>query len=321
MKKLSLCILALSLIFATSCENEENLTELENLEPTNETVATERKCFSSEILEKQLAENPEMFKRLAQIEDQTKRFSEEDLKAPNGTIEIPVIVHVIYRTNQQNISNAQIRSQIDVLNRDFSATNSDVSNVPSEFRSRVANANFRFTLKQVTRKRSSRSSWGTNDRMKFASGGGVNAIDTRRNLNIWVCNIGGGILGYAQFPGGRTATDGVVISPQYFGTQGFVSSPFDRGRTATHEVGHWLNLRHIWGDGNCNRDDRVADTPVSNGPNYGCPRYPTVRCGSNDMTMNYMDYVDDRCMYMFTNGQKNRMRALFSPGGPRETLL
>ena len=157
--------------------------------------------------------------------------------------------------------------------------------------------------------------------MKYASNGGSDAVTPNAALNIWVCNIGGGILGYAQFPGGNSNTDGVVVSPQYFGTTGFVSSPFDGGRTATHEVGHWLNLRHIWGDGRCRQDDFVADTPSSDAPNYGCPSYPTVNCRSNDMTMNYMDYVNDDCMYMFSQGQKERMRALFASGGPRATFV
>jgi len=89
----------------------------------------------------------------------------------------------------------------------------------------------------------------------------------------------------------------------------------------THEVGHWLNLRHIWGDGRCKRDDFVSDTPSSDNPNYGCPSYPTVNCRSNDMTMNYMDYVDDACMYMFSEGQKERMRAIFAAGAPRNGFL
>ncbi|WP_317130836.1 zinc metalloprotease [Aquimarina intermedia] len=192
--------------------------------------------------------------------------------------------------------------------------------MPNEFSNLTADVDVQFTLKQVTRKQSNRRSWGTRDRMKRSSRGGVDAIDTSRNLNIWICNIGGGILGYAQFPGGSASTDGVVISPQYFGTQGYVSAPFDKGRTATHEVGHWLNLRHIWGDGGCSVDDYVSDTPVSSTPNYGCPSYPTQHCNSNDMTMNYMDYVDDSCMYMFTTGQKNRMRALFASGGYRSAF-
>ena len=112
-----------------------------------------------------------------------------------------------------------------------------------------------------------------------------------------------------------------MVSPQYFGTSGIATAPFDGGRTTTHEVGHWLNLRHIWGDGRCNRDDFVSDTPRSDRPNYGCPSFPTVHCRTTDMTMNYMDYVDDDCMFMFSEGQKERMRALFAAGGPRDGFL
>ena len=156
--------------------------------------------------------------------------------------------------------------------------------------------------------------------MKFSSNGGSDVVTPSTHMNIWVANIGGGILGYAQFPGGSAATDGIVVAPQFFGNTGYVSAPFDKGRTTTHEVGHYLNLRHIWGDGRCNRDDFVSDTPKSDRPNYGCPNYPTNHCRSSDMFMNYMDYVDDRCMFMFSEGQKARMRALFAAGGAREDI-
>ena len=131
------------------------------------------------------------------------------------------------------------------------------------------------------------------------------------------------ILGYAQFPGGATATDGVVLGKNFFGvvTGGPYNNEYGGGRTATHEVGHWLNLRHIWGDGRCKRDDFVADTPNSDRSNSGCPEYPTVHCRSADMTMNYMDYTFDRCMYMFSNGQNDRMRAMFASGGARESFV
>ena len=122
---------------------------------------------------------------------------------------------------------------------------------------------------------------------------------------------GGQILGYAQFPGGNWATDGVVMGANFVGaTQ----------RTATHEVGHWLNLRHIWGDGGCGVDDFVADTPESDAANRGCPTYPDVSCGSADMTMNFMDYTNDVCLNMFTIGQKARMDAVFAPGGFRASM-
>lgn len=219
------------------------------------------------------------------------------------------------------------------MTQDFRKLNSDISSVPSEFAPLAVDSDIEFTLAQVTRTSSTRSSWGTNDAMKLPSQGGVAPINPSENMNVWVCNIGGGILGYAQFPGGPAATDGVVISPQYFGSRDlqqsgqnfFLSAPFDKGRTATHEVGHYLNLRHIWGDGNCNADDFVSDTPTAGGPNYGCPGYPSKSCNSNggyssDMFMNYMDYVDDACMFMFSVGQRTRMDALFEPGGARENL-
>jgi hypothetical protein len=134
--------------------------------------------------------------------------------------------------------------------------------------------------------------------------------------------MGGGILGYAQFPGGSSATDGVVIDDNAFGKTGTVSYPYDKGRTATHEVGHWMNLRHIWGDANCG-SDLVGDTPSHNTANYGCPSYPhRSTCSGTpvEMTMNYMDYTDDACMYMFSVGQRTRMLAVFSSGGPRNSF-
>lgn len=155
--------------------------------------------------------------------------------------------------------------------------------------------------------------------MKKTKQGGLNPTSPATNLNLWVCTIGGGILGYAQFPGGSSATDGVVIDYQYFGLSGSGSYPYNLGRTATHEIGHWMNLRHIWGDASCG-DDLVADTPVAKTSNYGVPAYPYVSTclpAHNEMTMNYMDYTDDRGMFMFTNGQKSRMTALFVSGGAR----
>jgi hypothetical protein len=132
------------------------------------------------------------------------------------------------------------------------------------------------------------------------------------------------ILGYATFPGTATSTtDGVVIDFRYFGTTGTATAPFNRGRTATHEVGHWLNLRHIWGDANCG-SDLVNDTPTHNTSNVGCPSYPhysTCTGSPIEMTMNYMDYTDDACMYMFSAGQKTRAQALFATGGLRAGLL
>ncbi|EMR01559.1 zinc metalloprotease [Cesiribacter andamanensis] len=338
MKKHLLTALSIALVFGWSCQSDD-LQEVVNSEENKLALdgatlhggaGALKNCASHAVLERQLQENPLLAKKLEAIEAQARVFEEAQRStngkisgqaaATNSIINIPVIVHVIYSTSQQNISDAQIQSQINVLNADFSAQNSEIGAglVPTEFASRVANSEISFSLAQVTRTYSSRTEWGTRDDMKYTSKGGHDVIQPSKYLNIWVCNIGGGILGYAQFPGGNAATDGVVVGPQYFGDTGWVVAPFNKGRTTTHEIGHWLNLRHIWGDGRCNQDDFVSDTPTADRANYGCPKYPTVHCRTNDMTMNYMDYTDDACMYMFSNGQKTRMRALFASGGARQ---
>jgi hypothetical protein len=158
--------------------------------------------------------------------------------------------------------------------------------------------------------------------MKIASQGGIAPTTPTTRMNLWACTIGGGILGYAQFPGGSSSTDGVVIDSKYLGNTGTAVYPFNLGRTATHEVGHWMNLRHIWGDATCG-SDLVSDTPTHNAANSGVPAYPHYStCSGNpvEMTMNYMDYTDDRGMYMFSNGQKSRMAAVFVSGGSRASF-
>ncbi|MGB1619414.1 MAG: M43 family zinc metalloprotease, partial [Flavobacteriales bacterium] len=241
-------------------------------------------------------------------------------------VTIPVVFHVLYANSTQNISDAQIQSQLDILNADFRRQNTDQDNIWSQ----AADTEIEFCLASfdpsgaptngILRVPTTVSSFGSNDAMKFTSQGGSDAWPYTDYLNFWVCNIGGGILGYAQFPGGNAATDGVVNGYQYTGTIGTATAPFDLGRTGTHEVGHWLNLRHIWGDGPCGSDDFVADTPESDGANYGCA-LGHVSCSTEDMVQNYMDYSDDACMNVFSQGQADRMQALFGPGGARVSLL
>ena len=227
-----------------------------------------------------------------------------------GCTEIPAVVHVVYKTDEQNISDEQIASQIDVLNADFRKRNADVANVPAAFASLASDARIQFVLSEVTRTKTTEDSFSDDDGVKRVA----SAWPADAYLNLWVCQLGGGLLGYAQFPGGPAATDGVVILHSGFGTTGTAAAPFNLGRTTTHEVGHWLNLRHIWGDDGtgCAGDDFVPDTPNQGGPNYGTPTFPTVSCDnapSGDMFMDYMDYVDDAAMVMFSLGQVTRMQA------------
>ncbi|GAA4054647.1 zinc metalloprotease [Flavobacterium chungnamense] len=315
MKKILLSASLLAMLF--SCQSEDSKVVAEN-------NAAQRQCASQEVLERQLREDPEMALRMNKIEEFTENFtkSNPNYRLVNGKIQIPVVVNVLYKTTAENISLAQIQSQIDVLNKDFNATNSDYGQVPALFSGVKANVGISFVLDQVIRKSTTKTSWGTNDAIKKTNQGGLAAVTPTTKLNLWVCTIGGGILGYAQFPGGASATDGVVIDSKYLGTTGRATYPFNLGRTATHEVGHWMNLRHIWGDATCG-SDLVADTPTHNTANYGVPTYPHLSTCSGtpvEMTMNYMDYTDDRGMYMFSLGQKARMDAVFAVGGSRASF-
>ncbi|MES1218945.1 MAG: zinc metalloprotease [Bacteroidota bacterium] len=322
MRKLTL-FLTTGLLFSLSC-NKSARPDDENAQAEEPAAINQRSCASNDVLLEQLRADPSLQRRMDDIESFTRRMTDNPAEAarllPGGIIEIPVVVNVLYRTAAENISQAQIQSQIDVLNEDYGATNTDYNNTPALFQSvRSGNVNVRFVLDQVIRKSTTKKSWGTNDAMKKTSGGGLAPTSPTTKLNLWSCNLGGGILGYAQFPGGSSATDGVVIDNNAFGRTGTVTAPYNKGRTATHEVGHWMNLRHIWGDANCG-NDLVGDTPQANAANFGCPAYPHLSTCTGkpvEMTMNYMDYTDDACMYMFSAGQKTRMLAVFASGGPR----
>jgi hypothetical protein len=316
MKKILLSAAAVLLLF--SCQNDAT----DSTAPTTSAI-TQRLCASQDVLEAQLVADPTLAIRMNQIEAFTqKKISSSNFKLVNGKIVIPVVVNVLYKTAAENISDAQIQSQIAVLNKDFTATNSDFASVPAEWSGIKANVDITFELVKINRKATTKTSWGTKDAMKKTKQGGLDPTTPTTTLNLWACTIGGGILGYAQFPGGASATDGVVIDSKYFGLSGTASYPYNLGRTGTHEVGHWMNLRHIWGDASCG-NDLVADTPVAKTSNFGVPTYPYVSTclpAHNEMTMNYMDYTDDRGMYMFTNGQKARITAIFATGGPRAAI-
>ncbi len=327
MKKLKLGFYAGLLLLASCSKTNDSFQNNLAADGTNSAISTGRKCGSMEVLKNNLMADPTLQDRMDKIEAFTKRFeSDPNAQAKllsTGVMEIHVVVNVLYHTTAENISQSQIQSQIDVLNEDYKALNADYSSVPALFQPvRSGNVGVSFVLDTVIRKSTTKSSWTTNDAMKKSSGGGINPTSPTTKLNLWCCNLSGGILGYAQFPGGSSTTDGVVIDNNAFGRTGTVTAPYNKGRTATHEIGHWMNLRHIWGDATCG-NDLVSDTPLHTGANYGCPAYPTKSTCSGTpvmMTMNYMDYTDDACMYMFSAGQKTRMMAVFAVGGPRASF-
>jgi Pregnancy-associated plasma protein-A/Secretion system C-terminal sorting domain/Fibronectin type III domain/Bacterial pre-peptidase C-terminal domain len=304
-------------------------------------LTAQRSCGMHEMHEQQLQQNPQISKVRDDINAHALSYTDAVTANPNARINavvtIPVVVHVVYNNATENISDAQIQSQINVLNADFRKLNSDASLVPSAFSSLAADAEIQFCMAQrtptgaattgIVRVSSSVTAFGLTDNMKFSSSGGSNVWNSSKYLNIWVCDIGGGTLGFAYLPGtAPTGADGVVIDYRYFGTTSNVAAPFNRGRTGTHEVGHYLNLDHIWGgnSASCTDSDNVSDTPNQADENYGCPSFPQVSCSNGpngDMFMNYMDYTDDACMFMFSTGQKNRMQALFAAGGFRNGLV
>ena len=326
-RALALGLISSSILF--SCKKNLNTTEVplstESL-LSADAAPTRRSCASYEVLQQQLQDDPGYQKRLDEIEAFTANYIRQQSKLTGtnimsgSTLVVPVVVNVVYRTSAENISRDQIVSQIDVLNSDFAGTNKDYnsSNVYNGVKAGATQITFR--LDTIFRKSTNKLSWTTNNAVKKGSQGGISPTNPTRKLNIWVCNLSNGILGYAQFPGGDTTTDGVVILYKAFGTKGTLLTAYNLGRTATHEVGHWFNLRHIWGDATCGSDG-VDDTPVHHKANYGCPSAIVDCSGSKaEMTWNYMDYTDDACMYMFTAGQSSRMAATFASGGPRASL-
>jgi len=313
-------------------------------------------CGSSLNPEELRKSNPEQYKAFSQREQRTQNFlltngyingkastsTSQRVTDPQVTITIPVVVHVVWNTQAQNISREQIQSQIDVLNEDFRRRNGDAYLTPSQFQGVAADANIEFQLAcidpngnptdGIVRANTQQAGFTVvalnNNQVNEQATGlkfvpGAQAWPADRYLNIWTFNTLNNVLGYAQFPGiGATNTDGVAVAFNAFGrTGGTRLASNAAGRVATHEIGHWLNLLHIWGSGNCG-DDLCNDTPTQQDANFGCPSFPHVTCSNQgDMSMNYMDYTNDECRNLFTNVQKGRMRALFVAGGFRESFI
>lgn len=308
----------------------------------NAAIAQQLHCGTSEKMAERLAIDPTLAESRANLQEFTERWiAENENMTDRAVVTIPVVVHVVYSSAAQNISDEQILSQIDVLNEDYRALNADVTNVPSVWTNLVADCEIQFGLAQqdpdgflsngITRTETTVTNWNGSDDVKYTNLGGRNGWPPSNYLNIWVCNIGGGLLGFAYQPGISPASlDGIVIGYRYFGNTGNLSSSYDLGRTTTHEIGHYFNLDHPWGPGgtntNCTASDNVSDTPVQFEPNYGgsnggCTEFPHVSCNNGpngDMANNFMDYQDDHCLNFFTNGQRSRMLAALN--GPRASL-
>jgi hypothetical protein len=295
------------------------------------------RCHTVEMTNALLQQEPSLAQIMADEESKEQQWLNDYGSAlPREVVTIPVVVHIVYLSPVQNISDNVVLSQIDVLNECFRKTNPDWSLTPAVWSGLVADCEIQFCLASqdpagnatngITRTSTTVTSFSLSDNVKKTALGGIDAWPTEKYLNIWVCNLESGILGYAQLPtlfAIKPTTDGVAISYKGFGTLGGALYPqYAGGKTTVHEIGHWLGLRHIWGDdgdsdnGNnntsayCSGSDAISDTPNSSEATFNCPVYPLVDgCTTSDgkMFMNYMDYSDDDCLYMFTEGQKTKM--------------
>jgi hypothetical protein len=300
--------------------------------------AQEIDCGTMANLEYLKAQDPQLESKMLQNEQALQNYikTHSTIKSRKGTIiTIPVVVHVVYANPSENISAAQILSQIAILNKDYRKLNADTSAIPKVFAAVAADCEIEFCLATkdpngnntsgITRTATKQTSFSpgtfngvswSNDGVKYTSSGGIDAWNTSKYLNIWVCDLGT-LRGYAQIPGGPSSSDGVVVDYTRFGNIGTAAWASFTIRTTTHEIGHWLNLNHIWGNNiketsNCG-DDYCDDTPTESSSTYGTPTFPyntysACNSGANgEMFMNYMDYTD--CRSMFTQDQKTRMRA------------
>ena len=306
------------------------------------TAIGQRNCATNEYWQSQLNSDPALRLRYNQMENAAKLRPSVSKKeqgagvAEMPVIVIPVVIHILYNTPGQNISDAQVQSQLNILNKDFRKRNDDTARIPIAFASFATDCGVQFELAKtdpegrattgIVRKKTDRISWQQDDKMKFSASGGNDAWNSRYYLNIWVCNLTKSLLGYATFPGALPEKDGVVIRTDVFGISGSNNTAYNKGRTTTHEVGHWLNLKHLWGDTDCG-DDGVDDTPPQKTYNSGCPSFPKITANScnplssGDMLRHCVASTADACLHMFTPGQKQRIHDLFAVSAPRESML
>jgi Pregnancy-associated plasma protein-A len=329
----SIAVIVLALMATTASAQKQKQASSTSFLQKNQ------RCGTQAVLDEAIRKNPSLRLQIEENRKQTlQRFNQiKTTLRPNAIYTIPVVVHVVL-SQPSSVTDAQIQAQLDVLNADYAGLNADSTRIPAAFKSRFGKGNIRFCLAKrdprgdatsgILRVTSSvLSAPGNGDPVKFTCLGGSDAWDATKYLNIWVCQMPTGFLGYSFFASDPLDEHplnerGFVNSFRAFGKGGSAVAPFNLGRTATHEIGHFFDLNHIWGpnncDGtqNCTDDDGVGDTPPQFKCNFGAPRADSVivdACSTSApgiMWMNYMDYVDDLAMVMYTPGQYARMEAI-----------
>ena len=311
-------------------------------------------CGTMNILEQHLQNNPQAQMEYELSKERDIQFDLDyqagkinSSRALTDTVYIPVVFHIVHNGDAigagENISDAQILSQIDAINEDFALLNANAANIPAEFKSLAGSTKIRFCMalfdpqgnvtNGIVRRNLGQADWDQNaieQQLKPTT-----IWNRNKYLNVWSVRMGGslatdGVLAYAQFPGifgGSANTDGVVSRFNLIGRTGSLLNNYEEGRTLSHEVGHWLGLYHIWGDdqGRCANQsgggtDRISDTPDQGDQYFGCPTYPQTSCGSSDMFMNHMDYTNDNCRNMFSLEQCAKMESVIKTENSRKGL-
>jgi hypothetical protein len=308
----------------------------------------QRTCGSYTPSPDELKQNPRLKFFFDSINTRYWQWLATRIEQPGVVRVLPIVVHVLYNnslSDPTNISDAQIFSQIDIVNNDYRKLNGDWTKTPAVWQGLVADCDIKFCLASkdpngnytsgIIRKKTDSTNFALKPSPKYNNSGGDDPWPTEKYINVWIVpNLNNGtvnLLGYASFPwqnaGGE---DGVVVRNNALGNIGTAATPYNRGRTLTHELGHFLGLKHIWGDDDvatdrCSGTDEIDDTPNQKLPTYGCSSFPLAdSCNTNSpgiMFMNYMDYTNDTCMYMFTNDQKTRMDFYIATSGNRQALV
>jgi hypothetical protein len=278
--------------------------------------------------------NPEISSTRIDNERKIQSWLTRKTTTTQSVISIPVVFHILYNTPEQNLSEAQVLAQLEALNKDFRRNNPDTVLTPDRFKPFVTDTEIEFCMalqtpdgfltNGITRQETNIIGIGNTDKYYKPTQGGTQIWNPEVYLNIWVCEINDTLLGYTYLPGEADPSfDGIVLNYKVCGDPFYISAPYNKGRTLVHEIGHWLNLEHPWGqEESCNSDDFVTDTPLQEKPNYQCPNAIVISCGNSpdgDMYMNYMDYTFDQCQNSFTYGQKDRMLATLNTS--RKALL
>jgi len=309
------------------------------------TAQTNGWCSTMENTFRQLQNNPQLaveYEEMKTFLYQTNQSNAQRATDANAqTIYIPVVFHIVHNGDAlgtgENISDAQIMSQLTAMNLHYTAQDINLFNVPAAFAPLVGNCNIQFCLAKfdptvnptpgIIRHHISNSSWDTDSDIDNTLKPST-IWDNEKYMNVWSVRMGGtlssdGVLGYSSLPFfGSANKDGIVVRYNAIGTTGSLIAGHNLGKTLTHEAGHWLGLLHTWGtDAGCgDAGDYVDDTPDQADLNFGCPSFPHISCNNGpngDMFMNYMDYADDACSYMFSVGQSTNIRSVLNQFRPQ----